>query len=232
MNNIIVIIEDEQDMANFMRDVLVQEGFQVFVENKGLSGLEVVQTVEPEVVLLDLNLPDLDGRSICEKIKQSQSETQVIMITAESTPHDIAQGLNLGADDYIPKPVNPEVLLARVKARLRSTGKTNTTLKIADLELNMQTHQVLRATEEITLSAQEFKLLEYFMSNPNKVLSREMILSRIWNSSPDIETRVVDVYVGYLRKKIDFTKPKLFKSVRGFGYMLQSPAEVAEAPVN
>lgn len=228
MSSIIVIIEDEKEIAQFMRDVLVQEGYQVFVENKGLSGLEVIQTVEPEIVLLDLNLPDLDGRSICEKVKSNKSDTQVIMITAESTPHDIAQGLNLGADDYMPKPVNPEVLLARVKARLRSSGKTNSVLRVADLELNIQTHKVTRDSKEIELSAQEFKLLEYFMSNPDKVLSREMILSRIWNSSPEIETRVVDVYVGYLRKKIDFTKPKLFKSVRGFGYMIQSSNEAKD----
>lgn len=223
MNNIILVIEDEQDMADFIRDILVQEGYQVFVEYKGIAGLKVCEKVDPELVLLDLNLPDIDGRTVCKKIKEANSDIQVIMITAQSSPQDIAQGLNLGADDYIPKPVVPEVLLARVRARLRTTGKTQNALKVGDLKLNSQTHEVLRGEDMISLSAQEFKLLEYFMSNPNKVLSREMILSRIWNSNPDIETRVVDVYVGYLRKKIDIRKPKMLKSVRGFGYMLQSP---------
>lgn len=227
MNNIILVIEDEQDMADFIRDILVQEGYQVFVEYKGISGLKVCEKVDPELVLLDLNLPDVDGRTVCKKIKDANSDMQVIMITAQSSPQDVAQGLNLGADDYIAKPVIPEVLLARVRARLRTTGKTQNALKVGDLRLNSQTHEVFRGEDVISLSAQEFKLLEYFMSNPNKVLSREMILSRIWNSNPDIETRVVDVYVGYLRKKIDIRKPRLLKSVRGFGYMLQSPEKAA-----
>lgn len=227
MNNIILVIEDEQDMADFIRDILVQEGYQVFVEYKGISGLKVAEKVDPELVLLDLNLPDVDGRTVCRKIKDSSQDIQVIMLTAQSSPQDIAQGLNLGADDYIAKPVVPEVLLARVRARLRTTGKTQSSLKVGDLKLNSQTHEVVRGESPISLSAQEFKLLEYFMSNPNKVLSREMILSRIWNSNPDIETRVVDVYVGYLRKKIDIKKPHLLKSVRGFGYMLQSPEKTA-----
>lgn len=228
MNNIILVIEDEQDMAEFIRDILVQEGYQVFVENKGISGLKVAEKVDPELVLLDINLPDIDGRTVCKKIKDASADIQVIMLTAQSSPQDVAQGLNLGADDYIAKPVVPEVLLARVRARLRTTGKTQNTLNVGDLMLDVQTHEVSRAETAISLSAQEFKLLEYFMSNPNKVLSREMILSRIWNSNPDIETRVVDVYVGYLRKKIDIKKPHLLKSVRGFGYMLQTPEKVSD----
>lgn len=228
MNNIILVIEDEQDMADFIRDILVQEGYQVFVEQKGISGLKVAEKVDPELVLLDLNLPDIDGRTVCKRIKDTSAGIQVIMLTAQGSPQEVAQGLNLGADDYIAKPVIPEVLLARVRARLRTTGKTQNLLKVGDLKLDAETHEVKRGEVVITLSAQEFKLLEYFMSNPNKVLSREMILSRIWNSNPDIETRVVDVYVGYLRKKIDIKKPNLLKSVRGFGYMLQTP-EKAEA---
>lgn len=227
MNNTILLVEDEQDMAHFMRDILVQEGYQVSVEYAGLSGMKLAEKIDPELVLLDLNLPDIDGQTVCKKIKELSPEVQVIMITAQSSPEDIARGLNLGADDYIPKPVVPEVLLARVRARLRSSGKVESSLKVGDLKLNSQTHEVTRAETAISLSAQEFKLLEYFMSNPNKVLSREMILSRIWNSNPDIETRVVDVYIGYLRKKIDFIEPKLLKSVRGFGYMLQSPEKAA-----
>ena len=225
MNSIIQVIEDEVDMANFIKDVLVEEGFQVFVEHRGLNGLNSVEKVNPEIVLLDLNLPDLDGRTICQRIKEIDPQIQVIMITAQSSPQDIAQGLNLGADDYIPKPIAPEVLLARIKARLRSTGKISQKLRVGNLHLDASTHQIMRGDKLISLSAQEFKLLEYFMSNPDKVLSRDMILSRIWNSNPDIETRVVDVYVGYLRKKIEIEQPKLIKSVRGFGYMMQTPQD-------
>ncbi len=225
MNSIIQVIEDEQEMANYIKDVLVDEGFQVFVDYRGLSGLNSVEKVSPEIVLLDLNLPDLDGRTICQKIKAHDPQIQVIMITAEGSPQDIAQGLNLGADDYIPKPIVPEVLLARIKARLRSGGKIVQQLRVGDLILNLTTHQVTQAGKAISLTAQEFKLLEYFMSNPDKVLSREMILSRIWNSNPDIETRVVDVYVGYLRKKIENEHKKYLKSIRGFGYMIQTPPD-------
>lgn len=225
MNHVIVIIEDEPDLAQFMEDVLVDQGYQVFTDTKGVSGMQLVERTSPDMVLLDLKLPDIDGNTICTRIKKNFSNTKVIMITGQDRPEDIARGLNTGADDYIPKPVTPEVLIARVRARLRSGGNQNSLLRVDDLTLDTQSHEVKRGDQSIDLSAQEYKLLEYFMSNPGRVLTRDMILSRIWRGSPDIETRVVDVYVGYLRKKIDFKKPKLFKSIRGFGYMIKEPQE-------
>ncbi len=220
MHKTVVIIEDVTDMAQYMSDVLTGEGHQVYTCYTGTEGLKLVRKVQPEVVLLDLNLPDIHGRSLCEQIKQESPEITVIMVTGEDTPASVATGLNLGADDYITKPVSPEVLVARLHARTRSTSQDTYLLQLNTLTLDQKTHTVKRGEKSIQLSAQEYKLLEYLMENPNQVLTREMILSRIWKSSPDIQTRVVDVYIGYLRKKIDSTQPKLIHSIRGFGYML------------
>ncbi|MCD8484972.1 response regulator transcription factor [Candidatus Woesebacteria bacterium] len=220
MHKTIVIIEDVQDMAHYMRDVLTEDGHQVYVSLTGTEGLKLTRQLMPEIVLLDLNLPDINGRSLCEQIKDEFPELTLIMVTGEDTPASVASGLNLGADDYITKPVSPEVLLARIHARTRSVTNDAHVLQVNDLTLNQKTHVVKRGDKDIQLSAQEFKLLEYLMENPNQVLTREMILARIWKSSPDIQTRVVDVYVGYLRKKIEFKEPKLIHSIRGFGYML------------
>jgi DNA-binding response OmpR family regulator len=223
MKHVILIVEDEPEMAQFMQDILVEHDYQVLVETKGTAALEKIERIEPDMVLLDLMLPDIEGGTVCKHIKEDFPNIIVIMITAQGTPEDMAKGLNLGADDYIPKPITPEVLLARVKARFRADGNQAKKLVVGDLSLDSQKHEVKRAGEHVVLSPQEFKLLEYFMSNPGRVLTREMILSRIWRGSPEIETRVIDVYVGYLRKKLEKNQSKLFRSVRGFGYMLMQP---------
>ena len=146
------------------------------------------------------------------------------MLTGSDQTSDVVRGLSLGADDYITKPFEGSELLARVKARLRERGLQDKSLIVADLELNTETLQVRRGNREISLTPQEFRLLEYLMLNANRVLSRDMILSRVWQTTPDIETRVVDVYVGYLRKKIDQGESdKLIQSVRGFGYAIRPP---------
>lgn len=217
----IVVIEDDKEMAQFLRDLLQEHQYIVYLTHSGSEGLSLIEKIQPRLVLLDLNLPDLDGRSLCAKIKSLQRDIKVIMVTAEGTARDIARGLDLGADDYLAKPINSTELLARIKARLRSRIKNDHLLKLEDLELNQLTHEVRRSRKQIYLSAQEFRLLEHLLLNQNLVQTREMILSRIWPSNPDIETRVVDVYIGYLRKKIDFTRPKLLHTVRGFGYVLK-----------
>jgi len=146
----------------------------------------------------------------------------VIILTARDSTADVVQGLDIGADDYITKPFTAEELLARIRARLRQRGQNNHKLEIADLELDTKSLEVKRGSKLIKLTPQEFKLLEYLMSNQNQVLTREMILNRIWPSAPDVETRVVDVYIGYLRKKIDTGfENNLIHSVRGFGYVIK-----------
>ncbi len=216
-----VIIEDNKEMTTFLKDILEDQHIVAFSAHTGSQGLKIVDKITPELVLLDLNLPDIDGQTLCKKMKQNHPKIKIIMITAQGTAQDVAAGLNLGADDYLPKPINEAELIARIKARFRQTKHNKNVLQIHDLQLNQTDHSVKRDGKNIQLSAQEFRLLAYLMKNQERVLTREMILSRIWRGNPDIETRVVDVYIGYLRKKIDFKKPYLIHTVRGFGYILK-----------
>lgn len=222
----IVVIEDDQDISTFLKEILSEQGYQIFTAPTGTKGLEAVEKFSPELVLLDLKLPDIDGESVCRQLKKNDQDIKVIMLTAKDTSEDLARGLGLGADDYITKPIDVTELLARIKARLRTQAEENQMIQFEDLQMNLRTHEVIRGKNRIDLSAQEFKLLFFLMSNPNRVLTRDVILSRIWGMTADVETRVVDVYIGYLRKKIDSGYPhKFIKSVRGFGYMLKLPKE-------
>lgn len=218
----VFIIEDNSDMAQYLKTIIEDQGFVAYIFDHGAAALNQMDALHPELVLLDIELPDIDGRSICQQIKQFYPETKIIMVTGHSDPADISGGLNLGADDYIGKPVDAGELVARIKARFRQSTQDTPVLNIDDLSINQLTHEVKRGDKTIALTPQEFRLLRYLLLNPNRVLTREMILSHIWDGNPDIETRVVDVYIGYLRKKIDFKEPKLIHSVRGFGYMLKS----------
>ncbi len=220
---LIVVIEDDLDLQKYLKDLLTENGFTVKTSAQGSTALQIIKSSEPDLVLLDLTLPDMSGESICMEIRKKFPTLPVIMLTAKDDIQDKVKGLTLGADDYITKPFVADELIARVKARLRHKGNQQTKLKIADLELDSKTVQVRRSGKLISLTPQEFKLLEYMMKNKGVVLTREMILNRIWLYSPNVETRVVDVYVGYLRKKIDSGhKKKLLKSIRGFGYILNN----------
>lgn len=225
MSPVVLIIEDEEEIRQYILDLLQDHGFTPYAAATGTQGLKLVEKIDPEVVILDLKLPDIDGETVCKRIKSDHHDVKVVMLTAKGTPEQMARGLNLGADDYVAKPFSEDVLIARVKARLRRNQNNNEKLKIDDLVMDPQSHTVKRDKDEINLSPQEFKLLHYLMSNPGQVLTREMIISRIWGASPDIETRVVDVYIGYLRKKIDKPyqdKPNLIHSIRGFGYKMEA----------
>ncbi len=216
----VLVVEDDKDIQEYLKEMLLEAGFSVEASSDGISALNIVKKSPPDIVVLDLGLPDISGDAVCSEIKKRNPDIPVIILTAKGTTSDIVHGLNLGADDYLPKPFEAEELLARIKARLRQKG--NSKLKVAELELDNTTLEVKRGARKISLTPTEFKLLEYLMSNKGRVLSREMILNRIWLSSPDIETRVVDVYMGYLRKKVDSDSPKpLIHSIRGFGYVIK-----------
>jgi len=218
----ILIIEDDKGIRNFVKEILIEKRYTVRDTDKGLKGLEIVEKIQPDLVILDLKLPDITGEEVCQRIKKMVPETIVIILTAKDSPSDIAQGLELGADDYISKPFTSEVLLARIKARLRGNSTNGSTLTIDDLTLNSKKFEVSRNGKKINLTPQEFKLLETLMMNKNTVLTRDVILSKVWKYSPDIESRVVDVYIGYLRSKIDKGfKKHLIKSIRGFGYVIK-----------
>lgn len=222
MAKTILIVEDDSGLQKYLKEFLLDNGFSVQIATDGILALNSIAKLPPDLVILDLGLPNMSGEAVCQEIRKKYPELPVIILTAKDSVSDIVQGLNLGADDYMTKPFVADELLARIKAQLRSYSNGDMKLKIADLELDDKTLEVKRGKKQIQLTPQEFKLLQYLMNNKGRILTREMILNRVWLYSQDIETRVVDVYMGYLRKKIDgdFDK-KLLRSIRGFGYMIK-----------
>lgn len=220
MRNSIVLVEDDENQREFLAGLLTDRGYSVRTAENGTSALKLIEKVTPDLVLLDLGLPDIGGETVFSEIKKNYPQVPIVLLTARSKSSDIVEGFKLGADDYVAKPYNDDELLARVEARLRNKG-SQAKLVVEDLELDTKNFEVRRGNKKINLTPKEFKLLEYLMSNKNQVLSREMILNRVWLYPEDIETRAVDVYIGYLRKKIDtgFGR-KLINSKRGYGYSI------------
>ena len=222
MTRNILIVEDQKDLQIYLKELLVENDYLVQVASDGIEALARIQKAKPDLVLLDLTLPNMSGESVCLEIRKKWPDLKVIILSARNDTQDIVKGLNLGADDYITKPFQLNELLARIQARFRQTPQNSSKTTVGDLQLDQETHEVKRGGKLITLSPTEFKLLEYLMINKGKVVTREMILNRIWSASPDIETRSVDIYIGYLRKKVDSgSKNPLIKSIRGFGYIIK-----------
>lgn len=216
----ILIVEDDKNIRDYLVDALKEAGYSTKSTGDGAEAIKMVKDSKPDLVVLDLGLESIAGETVCEEVKKMHPELPVIILTAKSTSTEVVHGFDLGADDYISKPFEIDELLARVRTRLKQKGTS--VLEIDDLVLNTSTYEVKRKEKPIQLTAKEFKLLEYLIINKGAVLSRETILDHIWLYSPEIESRVVDVYIGYLRKKVDegFDK-KLIKSVRGFGYTIR-----------
>lgn len=223
MLNSVLIVEDDNGLQKYLKEFLIDNGFSASIASDGISALSTIKKSPPDLVILDLGLPDMSGESVCLEIRKNYPQLPVVILTAKDSVSDIVSGLNLGADDYVTKPFVSDELLARITARLRNQNiYQDNKLTVGDLDLDTKTFEVARDGKLIQLTPQEFKLLEYLMNNKGRILTREMILNRVWLYSPDIETRVVDVYMGYLRKKIDNSNPKkLLHSVRGFGYMIK-----------
>ncbi len=218
--NKILVIEDDLGIQEYIKELLEENSYSVMAAGDGIKALELIKKSPFDLVVLDLGLPKITGEAVCREIRKKNPHIPIIILTGKDTTSDIVNGLNLGADDYITKPFVADILLARIKARLRSDKEV--LLVADDLTLNTQTVEVTRDDKKINLSPHEFKLLQYLLSNKGRVLSREMILNRVWEYSYDVDTRVVDVYIGYLRKKIDYGfKKKLIQSVRGFGYVIK-----------
>jgi DNA-binding response OmpR family regulator len=218
----VLIVEDDKGLQKYLKELLLDNGYAVHTVSDGIAALDYFKKGEPDIVVLDLGLPVMAGEAVTQEIRKKYKELPILILTAKDSINDKVQGLNLGADDYMTKPFVADEFLARIKARLRKQTSTEAVLQVADLELNSKTMETKRGGKQIQLTPQEFKLLQYLMSNKGRILTREMILSRIWLYSSDVETRVVDVYMGYLRKKIDTGYPKkLLHSVRGFGYVLK-----------
>lgn len=222
MNYTILVVEDDRGLQKYLKELLLDNGYAVHTAGDGIAALDYFQRTVPDLMVLDLGLPTMSGETVCQEVRKKHKDLPIIVLTAKDAITDIVKGLNFGADDYITKPFVADEFLARIKARLRKQGNNDAVLKIADLELNSKTLEVKRLGKLIQLTPQEYKLLQYLMSNKGRILTREMILSRIWLYSTDVETRVVDVYIGYLRKKVDTGYSKqLLHSVRGFGYMIK-----------
>jgi DNA-binding response OmpR family regulator len=218
--NRILIAEDDVTIREGIQSFLTENNYIVDAVEDGAAALEAVRRRVPELVILDLGLPKISGESVCQEIKKQHPDLPVIILTAKNQTSDVVTGFKLGADDYMSKPFELEELMARVSARLKS--ETDNTIEVDDLILDPQAVRVTRNGTEIQLTPHEFKLLHYLLVNKGRVLTREMILNRVWKYSMDVDSRVVDVYVGYLRKKIDSkAKKKLISSVRGFGYIIK-----------
>jgi len=224
----VLLVEDDQRIVDFVQRGLKAEGYIVETANNGKDAIALGTEGKFQAIVLDLGLPDLNGRQICERLRGNGVDTPILMLTARDTVQDKVSGLRSGADDYMTKPFAFEELLARIEALMRRRGgeikqPEAKELHLADLVLNGETHEVRRGDVIIDLTPKEFTLLECFMRTPGKVLSRTRILEQVWGYSADPLTNVVDVYIRQLRRKIDDDfELKLLKTVRGFGYKLDA----------
>jgi DNA-binding response OmpR family regulator len=221
----ILIIEDDHKIANAIKKGLEQESYAVDLEYDGVKGSAKAININYDLAIIDRMLPGTtDGIKICELIREKGKNTPILILTAKDKVKDRVEGLNAGADDYLVKPFAFEELLARIKALLRRPNKeTGTILKIEDLSLNTVDYSVKRANKEIKLTAKEFSLLEYLMRNPNRILTKDNIIEHVWDYDSDILPNTVEVYIGYLRDKVDKKFPgkqALIQTARGFGYKI------------
>ena len=219
----ILVVEDEKKVASFIKRGLEEEDFAVDVAFDGEEGLYLAENNPYDVILMDLMLPKKDGLTVIRELRAKDISTPVLCLTAKDSVEDIVSGLESGSDDYLTKPFAFGELLARVKALVRRISKDRgAEVHFADLRLDPVTHKIWRSDKEIDLTAKEYALLEYFMRNPNQVLTRAMIAEHVWDYTFDSFTNIIDVYVNYLRKKVDrdYDK-KLIHTVRGVGYVLK-----------
>jgi DNA-binding response OmpR family regulator len=218
----ILVVEDEKKMADIIARGLKAEGYGVAVANTARAGLNFAAADRFDLIILDLLLPDFSGTDLLRQLRQQRRDVPVLVLTARGELDAKAENFDAGADDYLTKPFAFAELMMRVKALLRRGPETVVgAVKIADLELDRMAHQVRRAGKRIELSPKEFSLLEYFVMNPGRVLSRSMIIDRVWDQSFEGLTNIVDVYVCQVRRKIDDDfEPKLIRTVRGLGYAI------------
>jgi heavy metal response regulator len=219
----ILVIEDEVKIAQFIKRGLKEEGYAVDVAGDGEEGHFLLSSNEYDAIILDLMLPKIDGLALCRELRKGGNSTPIIMLTAKDTVKDKVKGLDSGADDYLPKPFAFEELLARVRVVLRKKdSRVQTQLKVEDLSLDLLTHKVTRADREIDLTVKEYALLEYLMRNAGNIVTRTMISEHVWDINFDTFTNVIDVYINYLRNKVDSGfENKMIHTVRGKGYLLK-----------
>ena len=221
----ILVIEDDRRVASFIRKGLEEDGFQVDVAYDGLIGKRMALASLYDLIILDINLPQMNGYEVCKEIRNHNASVPVIMLTAMGTMEDKLEGFDSGSDDYMVKPFEFKELLARVRVFLKrsgSPGASSNILKLADVEMNLDSKTVKRSGELIELTAKEFQLLEFLLRNKNKVVSRAEIAEKVWEITFDSGTNIIDVYVNFLRNKIDkIRSPKLIHTQVGMGYIIK-----------
>jgi heavy metal response regulator len=220
----ILVVEDERKVASFIRQGLGEEGYAVDVASNGEEGLAMARDGVHDLIILDIGLPKMNGLQVLQELRRRKVTTPVLLLTVRATIEDKVLGLDAGADDYLTKPFAFQELVARVRALLRRrTEGGPAVLQFADLTLDPARHTAFRGGQKIDLTSKEFALLDYFMRNPGRVLTRTMIIEHVWDYDFDTGTNVVDVYVNYLRKKIDSDRePKLIHTIRGVGYVMKA----------
>jgi two-component system OmpR family response regulator len=222
----VLVVDDEENVTHLVSSALRFDGFETMTADSGPSALAKIVEYDPDLVVLDVMMPGRDGLGVLQDLRAAGSQVPVIFLTARDTSGDRVSGLRAGADDYVVKPFSIEELLARVHAVLRRSVPDDArdgVLRIADLELDENSHEVTRAGVEVHLTATEFELLRYLMRNERVVLSKAQILDRVWKYDFQGQSNIVELYIGYLRKKVDAVDPKLIHTIRGAGYVIKAP---------
>jgi len=221
----VLVVDDEINIAELVSMALRYEGWKVETAHTGSQAVAVAKKYRPDAVVLDMMLPDFDGLEVLRRMRASDPHVPVVFLTARDSVEDRVGGLTAGGDDYVTKPFSLEEVVARLRGLMRRAGAqqagTSSVLTIGDLSLDEDSHEVHRAGEEVTLTATEFELLRYLMRNPRRVLSKAQILDRVWNYDFGGQANVVELYISYLRKKIDADRSPMIHTMRGAGYVLR-----------
>lgn len=219
----LLLVDDEENLRSMLDAALRHSGFDVVPVATGRAALDAVKTERPALIVLDVMLPDIDGFEVCRRLRTEGDRTPVLFLTARDATEDAVRGLTLGGDDYLVKPFSLEELVARIGSVLRRTGtaQPGSRLACADLELDDDAHRVTRAGEVVSLSPTEYNLLRYLLVNQGQALSKAQILDHVWQYDFGGDGGVVETYIGYLRRKLDRTEPKLIHTIRGVGYSLR-----------
>lgn len=217
----LLLVDDEDNLRSMLSAALRHSGFEISTATNGREALDMVATTTPDLIVLDVMMPELDGFEVCRRLRADDNTTPVLFLTARDGTEDKVRGLTLGGDDYLQKPFSLEELVARATAVLRRTGALrddSSILELEDLSLDDDAHIVMKASQNVHLSPTEYKLLRYLLINQGRVLSKAQILDHVWEYDFDGDGGNVETYIGYLRRKVDTTEPKLIHTIRGAGY--------------
>ncbi len=223
----VLVVDDEDSITELVAMALRYEGYSVETADSGYRALALLESFRPELVILDVMLPDIDGFNVAERIRRERRDVPVLFLTARDATEDKVRGLTIGGDDYVTKPFSVAELVARVQAVLRRTGGASTgdRLVLADLEMDDDAHEVRRSGKLVDLTATEYRLLRYLLVNARRVLTRAQLLDHVWSYDFGGDAGVLETYISYLRKKVDFVEPHLIHTVRGVGYVLRPPRD-------